>query len=236
MYFNITGGEKDGLIQDVLNLVHTTTASYAKEDITRNLNQSYHDVTRLIWESSGAWQFDDSNKSDFPIATTNLVDTKQDYELPSLARRIERIEVKNSSGDYKKLNQIDQHDVPSALSEFKETDGMPYYYDLLGSSVFLYPAPSSSDVTTSNGLKILFQRDVDEFTTSDTTAVPGFPTQFHRILSYSAALDYEEDSGNRERLMIERERLINGLIGFYSNRNVERRAKIRPERGWERYV
>ena len=89
MYFNITGSTKDGLVQDVHSLTHTTTASYAIADVCRNVNQSYHDVTRLIWESSGAWQYDDSNKTDLPIATTDLVAGQQDYELPSLARRVE---------------------------------------------------------------------------------------------------------------------------------------------------
>lgn len=219
---------KAGLIQDVDFLCGTNSASFPVVDKTRCINIAYHDVSRMIWDCSGDWEYDDSNKTDLPIATTLLVDAQQDYELPSTAQRVERMEVLDSGGDYQKLKPIDKSDVNVGLTEYQETDGLPRYYDLIGRSVFLYPAPASGSVTVSAGLKIHFDRDVTEFATSATTTVPGFATQFHRILSVATALDFERDPSQRAFLVQLKDRLDKGLKQFYGKRHREYRTRIKP--------
>ena len=127
----LSGSNDKGLLPDIDFLCGTDSSSYPTNDKIRNLNQAYHDVTRLIWDCDGNWEYDDSNKTDLPIATTSLVHSQQDYELPSTAQRITRAEILDINNNYQLLKPIDKHDINVALSEYKETDGTPQQYDLL---------------------------------------------------------------------------------------------------------
>ena len=68
-------------------------------------------------------------------------------------------------------------------AEYHETKGLPRFYNLVGSNIELFPAPSSSEVTATAGLKIYVSREVDEFVSTDDTQEPGIPKPFHKILS-----------------------------------------------------
>jgi hypothetical protein len=218
-------------------LAGSTSGVYTDVNLVRNLNIAYHDVSRLIWDSSDGWQYDDTNSTELPIATTSLVHSQQDYTLPSTSQRLERVEVQTADGEYVKLEQFDIHDTNQALSEFISGEGRPMYYDVIGRSVMLYPTPHSAHVTLSAGLKIVVSRNVTEFAVTATTTEPGFATPFHRILSYAAAIDYVKDEREVERLSKQKQRLEEGLQRFYSRRNVERRSAIRPQskRYWRQY-
>lgn len=233
----VSASNSRGLLPDIDFLCGTTSTSYPTEDKIRNINQSWHEVSRIIREAEYGWQYDDINAADFPIATTTLVHGQQDYELPDGAQGVEKVEVKDDSGDYGKLIQMDWHDIDIAMSEFKETNGFPQYYDLIGDSVFLYPAPSSADVTTVSGLKLYFSRDITELATSATTATPGFATPYHRILSLDAAIMFEQDASQLAKFVDMRDRLTKSMIKFYSSRNVERPRTIRPysKLRWRQY-
>lgn len=220
---------------DVDFLCGSTSATYPNTDKVRNMNIAYQQVAALIWESQTGWQYDDSNASTFAIATASLVAGQQDYELPSTAQRILRVEAKDSSGNFQRLERLDQHDVYGALSEFHETDGNPLYYDMIGRSVMLYPA---SDSTISAGLKVYFNRDVTNLVASATTTTPGFALPYHRILSISAAIDFLDSDEEINRLLRERSRLEKGLTRFYARREEEGPAKIKPagRKRWRKYV
>jgi hypothetical protein len=235
-FSNLTN--RQGLVQDTLFLCHTTTASYPLEDIVRNINREYHNISRMIWEVADGWQYDDSNATDSPISRTTLTHAQQSYSLPSTAQRIQRVEVLDSNGRWSKLTQIDMHDVDSALPEYMSADGMPVHYDLFGASLFLYPAPSSAYVTTSEGLNVYYDRNITEFTTASTTASPGFAEPFHRVLSLQGAIDFSQDQQDRNLYMNQKLNLIEGMKRFYGHRNVERRSSIRPagKKHWQKYL
>ena len=90
-------------------------------------------------------------------------------------------------------------------------------------------APSTGYVVSAAGLKLHFDRGVTEFPVTASTEVPGFATQFHRILSYSAALDFEEDPNKRANLVRRKDALEQGLKAFYGNRHREYRTRIKPK-------
>ena len=172
MKFNsITG--LDGLIQDCEILLGMTSADISGDStllktFTRMINAWYRRVNSWIWEVTGAWEYDDSNWTDLPIATTNLITTsgseQQKYVIPSDAQKIDRVEVLDADGNYQLLAPINKRQIKtSAMSEFKESPGMPQYYDLLGRVLVLYPKPKATSVTDSAGLKLYFSRDIDEF-------------------------------------------------------------------------
>lgn len=227
MEFSNTANSQ-GICEDVDFLCGTTTASYPLVAKVRNINQAYHDVTRLIWECSDAWQYDDSNKNDIPRVLTTLTGGTHQYTIPSTAQKIERIEIKGVNGQWIKLNQIDYKDVDVALPEYFSADGLPIYYDLIGNYINLYPGPSTDYVTTASGMAVYIDRDVTLFTSASTTACPGFAPQFHRILSLQASLDFEKDINNRNFLLTEKTQLMEGLKRFYNSRDIERRTEIKP--------
>jgi len=232
---------KTGLIEDIDFLCGTTTASYPLVQKVRNINNAYHDVTRIIWESQDGWQYDDANRTDLPKITTTLTDTVGNYRVPALStvlRFIKGIDIQDENGNWHKLKQIDYHDVGEAWDEYRATNGLPMEYDLEGGYIRLKPAPAAGNVTTSSGMIIWMSRDVTEFTTASTTGTPGFAPQFHKILSYSAALDFTKDATEQARFVQMKDRLEKGLRKFYSSRNVERRAAIRPyhKKRWRQYV
>lgn len=216
----------------------STSGTYPDTDLVRNINIAYSNVARLIWSSAGGWQYDDSNNTTLPIARTTMVHSQQDYELPSTCQRVQRVEVKDSSGNWTKLNELDIHDSTIAMPELYETAGLPILYDVIGRSVMLYPKPSSGYCTLASGLAVYFDRDVTPFAATATSTTPGFATPFHRILSYAAAIDFEQDPSQRQNLMALKQTLENGLIEFYSKRNVERNTSIRPKgkKKWLKYV
>ena len=223
---------------DINFLVGATSATYLDADKIRNVNIAYQDVARLIWSSAGGWQYDDSNNTTLPIGTTSMVNNQQDYAIPTTAQRMYEVEVKSQQGTWMKLKPIDMSDMSVAHTSFMSGQGLPMYYDLIGRSVMLYPIPNSAYVTLSAGLRLTFDRDVNTFAVTATSTVPGFPVQFHRMLSYAAAIDYTPDYQMKNFLSAQRQRLENGLIAFYASRSTEALPSIKPQakKFWRQYI
>lgn len=211
-------------------LVDADSTSLTDAVLLRRVNMAYEDVVSKILGCDGRWQFDDTNYTTFPIATTTLVNSQADYTFDTTHLRILRVEVMDASGNYYQLEPIDIHDLEGiATTEFNKTDGRPVYYDKQGSSIVLYPAPDNGvSVTLALGLKVYFQRTADIFTSAQVTTgtkVPGFASPFHMILAYKAALPYAL-SYKKDRvamLMSEIARLEKEMVKFYSKRQKDER-------------
>jgi hypothetical protein len=230
MYFNDTTNNM-GLCQDIDFICHTDTSSYTLANKARNINAWYRKAVSWIREAHGDWQYDDSNLTTLPIYTITLVDGQQDYELPSTAQTIERVEVMDNEGDYYVVNPIDKREViGESLTEFEEDEGLPRYYDLVGRSVLLYPKPGTSFITTTSGLKVYVSRDVEEFNSTTTTREPGFANNFHRILSLGASYDFEEDPTKKNYLISQINELKDEIKTFYSKRDTEMKNIINPHK------
>lgn len=235
MQFNDTTNEL-GLIQDCenrLGLDKTTISgdSDLLNDFTRLINTWYRKTDSWIWESDIHWEFDDANYSTLPRATATLEDDQHDYELPSTARKIIKVQIKDSDGEYYTLRLIRKTDYHAPLEEVFDTKGLPKYYDLEGDSIFLYPAPDPSDVTLSEGLRLHFSRDISEFSSSDTTKEPGFDNHFHPILSIGASLDYAlgfktQDVTRISRLEKQLQEYKEELQTFYGKRAQEDKTRF----------
>lgn len=213
-----------GLVQDtdyVLFGSSTETSPYAIADKTRNINSWYDTVASLIIKADDRWEWDDNNKTDLPIATTSLVANQQDYNISGESfLKILKIEIKDSSGNWRALNPISLEDKrKESMTDYQKTAGTPSEYDKLGNSVFLYPKPSTS---ITGGLKVYFQRNVTHFIAGDTTKVPGFAELYHRILSYGAAFDYAVANGMSTKMSVLSSLISNmkaDLVEYYSQRN-----------------
>lgn len=224
-----------GIVQDIDYLLFgssTATSPYAIADKTRNVNRRFDDVVSAILQSDARWKWDDDNQSDQPIGTINLVDQQAEYEIAGgTYLKIQRVEVLDSSGNYQLVKPIDEKDVQNqSLTEFQKTAGMPRFYDKNGEYIWLYPKPSSSQVTTSAGLKVYYQRSPSYFVAGDTTKVPGFAAPYHRILSIGAALDYaiaNEMTGKINILTPMLLKLEADLKNHYANRAGDVKVSLR---------
>lgn len=229
MEFNNASNQEKSLIHDVYFWSGTDSTSFPIADITRSMNEWLRKVATWIWQAAGNWEFDDSNQTNFPIATTDLNADQTNYSLPTSIMQIYRIDVKNSGGDWIKLKPIDQSGIDVALDEYNGgSSGEPEYYDIRYNSIFIYPF---SSYTSTDGMKVYFSRDIHEFLVGDTDAEPGFPAIFHRLLSLGASKDYavaNEFPIEKIRLLASRtEAMRKDLVEFFSTRNSEYETKVR---------
>jgi hypothetical protein len=195
MQFNNTTN-KSGLIQSCEDYLGLDDGDIANDTnllkrFTRLLNERYKVVSVALNKNSTDWEYDDTNQTTLPSATTDLVDGQQDYTLPSTAQEISRVEIMDINGNYYVLNPFSEAQIPgTAMTEFFKNDGAPQYYDLKGRSVILYPAPAAGSVTLTAGIKVYVARDVVEFNSTATTQEPGFDKRFHLLLPLGACIDY----------------------------------------------
>ena len=238
---------KQGILEDITFWTGMDTTQYPTADRTRNVNRHFLDIVRAILECDGAWEFDDTHKTDQPTLTANLADGQQDYELPkSLTTnpttlqggatagsilKIHRVEIQDAAGNWTKLEQLDQRNIPIALDEYFKNDAIPVQYDLRGNSLFLYPAPLAASVTLVAGLKIYISREPYTFLATDTTREPGIAEPFHRILSWGASFDWfmaknqGDKAANMKALMDEK---YAQLKEFYGGRDRDKTMRVIP--------
>lgn len=168
-----------------------------KAQFTQSLNNWYHKVVTMILSSMDGWDYDDINHTDFPILTTNLVANQQDYSLPASEKilKIKRIEITYDGTNWYKAEPMDINERGTGTSttliagDFITSEPK---YDIQFNSLFIYPIP---DTSVTSGLKIWTTREVDEFTTSDTTQEPGIDEPFHEMLALGASFDFAAIKG-----------------------------------------
>lgn len=211
MIFNDTSSAKDGLIQECETWLFGSNYGAISDNadlmatFTRLLNNGQSKAQLEIKKSDGRFQFHSPNKTTFPIDTTDLEQGVTDYQLERYHLDIEGVEVKDSNGNWYPLSQIDQHDIRRkghAYSEFMDEPGRPQYYDLIGDSIYLFPAPDSGSVTVgtdSKSLKVFYRDETYYFTTSDTNKYPDVPTPLHWTVPVFACLQYAQSNQMGEK-------------------------------------
>ena len=235
---------KTGIVEDIDFLCGTDSTSYPLVDKARNGNRWLYQIAVWILDSSYGWPFDDTDKTDLPIATFSLVNAQQDYELPvsttgslegtttaGAILKLLAVEIKDAGGSWRRLKEIKPFKPGQRITDLKTSDGLPTSYYLLGNSLFLEPAPATADVTLASGGKLFFARELDAIVSADTTKEPGFAEPFHRILSLGCSYDFMVslgEKGRAEMLRVEMEAMKQGLYRFYGDRNQEVKVSIRP--------
>jgi len=231
MVFNdVTTGQ--GIIQEIDFLVNTDATKFPIEDKTRIINRWYERTIGRILETDGRWQWDDTNYTDLPIATTNLTSGQEDYSFAVAHLRVTRMEVKDTNGTWRWLQPIDQNDDRRrSLTELGNQTGVPIWYDKLANSVFLYPKPNYSQTL---GLKAYFQRTADLFVATDTTKEPGFASIFHRLLALGPALEYASANGlNANKIKVLRDEVAQlelDIKEFYSKKSKDEQVGLYARR------
>jgi hypothetical protein len=159
---------------------------------TRLINARYQQVVTMVLKSQDEWDYDDINHTTYPIVTTSLVASQQDYTLPASLKclKIKRLELKMDGSNWRKAEPIDIEELAGASDSVTLsglfTSSYPRY-DIMGNALFLYPVPTAA---VTGGIKLWISREIDEFTTSDTTQEPGLDEPFHRMIALGASLDW----------------------------------------------
>jgi len=213
-------------------LVDADTKSYTDANLLRELNEAYEWVVGYILGLDGMWQYDDTNFTDHPIATTTLVEGQYDYAFEDAFLEVLKIQVKDADGKEHFLDQIDRYEADQPLEEKYDVNGLPRKYDVQGGSVFIYPAADGgASVTLAAGLKIFYQRTADIYTSAQFTTgtkVPGFASPYHYILSFKAALTYALKYKPNRVAAIQSQILIlsRDIKTHYARRNYDKRPKL----------
>ncbi len=193
MKFYDTGNTHDSLVHyvnDLLGLASGDTTVYTLAAKARSANTNKYKLALMVMKANDAWSWDDNAQADFPIATTTLVAGQRDYTLPSYAIGLERVEIKDKSGNFYRLNPMDETDRPGALTNYGESNSVPTKYWVKGRSLFVDPAPDANQVTLIGGLKIYFPREVNEFTATTTTTEVGFDEPGDRAVALMVAEEF----------------------------------------------
>lgn len=224
-----------GILQECESIVFSsnygtiTNGTVNLATFTRYANQALDHVTNTILTVDNRWQYDDTTYTDLPIGKTTLVNGQKDYSLSVTHMKILGVSVKDNSGLWVKLNPIDPNDMPMDRDEYMKTPGMPMFYDLLGNSIFLYPAPATANVTLTAGLKVYYQRVPNYFATTDTTKQPGFPSTFHRLVALWASYFYCQ-ANNIDKIGAisdEIKKTENDLKEYYTRRNKDEKTRFK---------
>lgn len=178
------------------SLCDADTTSYTAADLLRRVNVGLETLVGRIINADGTWEYDDTNYTDLPVGTGTLVEAQESYSFSSEYLQIQAIKVKDVNGNWQIVENIDQFSDNLggvAIEEYFATTGLPQFYDILGDTIRLYPAPTSTAVTLASGLKVHFKRTADLFTSAQVTTgtkEPGLPSPYHVLLSYFAAIPY----------------------------------------------
>lgn len=226
------------LLADTNFICGTDSTSFANSDKVALFNRHYYKAAVDIYRTSGRYQWDDSNLASVPEVTVSMTESVKTVVLPALLK-INAIEVKDAAGNWTRLQEIDMADLGQTITDFENTPGLPRYYDLKGNYVYLYPAPTSTSATLTSGLKFHVAREVDIFTTGDTTQEPGIPEPFHRILSLGAACDWLLVNGTSDQYnkwLGQYEQLRKELRDHFSDFNRDSRVAFKPAHRTEDYI
>jgi hypothetical protein len=190
---------KNGLIQQIerncgFNDADISGNTTLLAQFTGDINSSLDYIYSKIFEVGGTWQFDDSNHTDYPIITTDLVLGQRDYSFTTdgnsnLILDVYKVFIKDSAtGNYVEVYPVDvQTGAETSFTDGLNTTGLPSSYDKTATGIFFNVPPSYSATA---GLKLYINREGSYFATSDTTKKAGFAGLFHEYLALRPSYMY----------------------------------------------
>src|SRR3990167_8973401 len=165
MRFYDTSNTHRSLVHEIWSLCDADITSFPLADAAREANIALENLVGKILGADGTWQWDDdSNYTDLPRARFTLVEGQESYTLSTPYLEIEHIDIlQDSSPDmWRRLEPLDREDLGGLTTEEYfglESDGtaqigLPRYYDKISNVSFrLFPAPTSTQVTLTSGLR-----------------------------------------------------------------------------------
>jgi hypothetical protein len=190
---------RSGIIQAIEDNTGTQGASSSSFPLgakTRDVNMALAELFFIGMEASGRWKLDDTNQTDYPFLTFDLVQDQQDYSFvndgsasPNQILDIHHVEVQDNNGNWVTLTPYDMfNDGDLAIGQLATISGNPpRRYAKTANGIFFDSKPSYNKT---GGGKIFFSRTASYFTVSDTTKSPGLPDFCHKWLILKPSYDY----------------------------------------------
>lgn len=235
MQFNPTD-KSVSIVGDIDFLLFSDSSSlntdYSLTDRTRNINIAWDETVAELYKADPNHQWDDTTNTDFPIATTALVNALDHYTMLDSSLVVHRVRMKDAQGNWITLT-------PKLRKELTDTElnatGTPDKYFKLGEAIFPLPVP---DYGIAAGVELTFQRGGNHFTTASTTTSPGFNSQFHQILSIKAAKRYAMANGMSEKveMLTEMENdVMAKMLEHYQLRSPDEKPQFKLKRNTRNY-
>lgn len=179
------------------------------KSLAASVNLAFDDFISIGFQASGRWQLDDSNHTDYPIITANLVSGQRDYSFTvdgsnNLILDIYKVLVADSSGVFHEVDPVDAQSSKDTQGfwDGRNTGGSPIKYDKTANGIFLDPVPNYN---ATGGLKVYINREPSYFTYEDTTKKPGVAGHLHSYFFLKPALVYARRKGLENLEEIEKE-------------------------------
>ena len=233
--------------QKITAITNVDEATYSSALRLIDINIWLHRIQSMIFTSMDEVDFDDKNYGDYPELTTPLIAGQRDYTIPNSEKVVsfKRVDISYDGQNYYRAIPIDTGEIQqglgptSATAQQTKTDTLfartAPRYDCAYNSVFIYPAPTASDVANGGKIFIEWNRELKEFTSSDLangTAVPGFDTEFHAILAYGPAYEFLLGTGqNVDTTYVAKslQELEARLIATYGKKQIDRNMSAVPQ-------
>lgn len=187
---------KTGMYELFQDLTETNSTSYTAYKFARDANNAFADYMMLAIASSGSWQVDDTNQTDYPEIKINLVSGQFDYPFttdgsstPNQILDIERVEmsVDTSGNTFERLEPYNEMNEDGSIVYDRTVTGIPRRYSKKANGIFLDPTPNYS---CTNGIRVFFSRTPSYFAGTDTTKTAGIPDAHQEYLVYRPAYLY----------------------------------------------
>lgn len=213
------------MLEDYTSTQSATTSSYPLATKTRDINNAFANFMSIAIKSCGKWQVDDTNQTDYPIVTFDLVSGQDNYafnldENSNQILELHKVRTKDASGQWFETEQIDRREFD--ISQFQNVTGVPQYHDVTSNGIIYYPTPNYS---STGGGELYVSRTPSYFTSTDTTKKPGIPDMFHEYLAIRPAYFYSLVNGLKQATGLGNEmlRMEKSIEKYYSERNTDQR-------------
>lgn len=190
---------KRGIVQEIekelgFNYGDVSGNTELLKEVTSLVNLSLDDFWAIALPASGKWQLDDSNNTDYPIITANLVSGQRDYSFTvdgssNIILDIYKVMVADANGVFREVSSVDQQGDTdmSTFYDGQNATGTPVRHDKTANGIFLDPVPNYN---YTGGVKVFINREASYFVYTDTTDKPGVTGIFHRYFVLNPALTY----------------------------------------------
>lgn len=242
---------KSGIVERLRRKVgvDTNPDAYPIEEIVSDVNAAQDSALSIILAAGGKWQFDDSNQTDLPIISTDLVSGQREYTFltdknANLILDIFKILIADQYGFYRESKRVDPKSEKGAENFWNglNVQGIPYRHALTGNGILVDPIPNftSNGLATGHyGIKAYVNRESIYFNAADTIKMPGIAGILHEYYVLHPAYAYASRNDLEIAGGVLRNGSITGLLrevagmetkieNYYGTRGKDERIAMQP--------